>query len=529
VAEAEPNSEPTRSPQPEPQRPRIRWWPLWLIAGATVATITVVWLAQRLNHQERNLRSLATLVCAMALAWLWCLAFSRLRWRTRLVICGSVVALGLLAGTTLRIRGVTGDLLPVLEWRWQGNPPPPAGAVVKTSSALPSATVAEASYPQFLGPNRNGTVNAMKLARDWTQKPPRIIWRHSVGAAWSGFAVTGPYALTQEQRGSDESVTCCDLATGRQIWSAVEPSHYNTVIAGEGPRATPTIVGQRVYAMGATGHLTCLDLATGKRLWSHDVLTECQSRQPEWGVACSPLVWKDLVIVSSGGQQNNSLVAYQTGDGALAWAGGDDDAGYSSPVAASLLGVEQVLIFNGGNVAGHDRLTGKVLWRYRWPRGHPHVASPLVVSPSRIVVSSGYGTGSELVELHHDPGAEWSATRVWKSNRLKAKFTDLVVREGFIYGLDDGILACLDLATGEQKWKEGRYGHGQVILVSDVLLISAETGDVVLVEATPAEHRELARFNVFQRKTWNPPALAGRFLLMRNDAEAACLELSLAP
>ena len=143
----------------------------------------------------------------------------------------------------------------------------------------------------------------------------------------------------------------------------------------------------------------------------------------------------------------------------------------------------------------------------------------------RVLVSSGYGVGSELLHIQPDDTGMFRAERLWKTNRLKAKFNNLVTRDGYVYGLDDGILACLEIATGDLKWKDGRYGHGQFILVRDVLLVTAENGQVALIDPVPTERRELTRFQALEGKTWNPPALAYDLLLVRNDQEAACYRL----
>jgi outer membrane protein assembly factor BamB len=233
----------------------------------------------------------------------------------------------------------------------------------------------------------------------------------------------------------------------------------------------------------------------------------------------------NFVVVSAGGKNGRSLIAYTKSTGEFAWGGGNDHSGYSSPCLATIAGVRQVLIFNAGGIAAHAADTGKLLWNYPWPKAHPHVAVPVSLPGDRVLVSSGYGTGSELLQVRREPNEGWSASRIWKSPRLKAKFTNVVYRDGYIYGLDDGILVCLDAANGEQKWKEGRYGHGQVILTDDLLLVLAENGEMILLEPVPDGPHELSRFPALNGKTWNPPALAGDHLVVRNDKEAACYRL----
>ena len=515
-------------PRPGPRG--VRWWPAGTILFLAGVAVAGVWAATGANHQLRNLRTMAVGVVAGVLLVLWSQLYSRLSGRTKLAVLGGVLGLvGTVAGL-VRIRGVTGDLIPILQWRWVEGTQPTGPAVtlpVQPAGAPGPAGLAGDAYPQFLGPDRDAIVTGIHLASDWRSHPPRQLWRHAVGAGWSGFAVKGPYAVTQEQRGPAEAVVCYQLLTGQPIWAHADPAHYSTTLAGEGPRATPTIAGDRVVAQGATGLLNCLDLKTGRLLWSTNILEANGSRLPEWGVSCSPLVWNHWVIVSPGGRNERSLVAYDIDSGRFVWGGGEDGAGYSSPCLATLDGVRQVLIFDGGGVSGHAATTGQVLWRYPWPGGHPHVAMPVVLGTDRVLISSGYGTGSEVVRVSGGPTTPWRAVRLWKSLRLKAKFTNVVQKNGYIYGLDDGILVCLDAATGQLRWKGERYGHGQMILADDLLLVTVESGAIALVDPQPQAFRELARLTVFDRKTWNPPALAGPYLLVRNDAEAALYRLPL--
>jgi outer membrane protein assembly factor BamB len=512
-----------------PRRP-IRWWPVPLILVLAAGAIAWVWQSHERQHADRNIAIAAIGLIASLLLLLWCLFLSRLRWRIRLGVLGGVVGLILLGMALFRIQGVTGDLLPVLQWRWER--PSLSALPGQTKTAVNPALAQRAQltndWPQFLGPHRNSTVEQPELARDWKAQPPQRLWFRPVGPGWSGFAVAGGRAITQEQRGEDETVICYDLLSGEPLWSYAYPAHFQSSLGGEGPRATPTIVGHRVYALGSTGILNCLELETGKPLWSKDVVRDARAKVNEWGMSSSPLVLDDLVVVSAGGSENRSLDAYRAGTGEFVWGAGTDGAGYSSPCLVTLAGIAQILIFNGGGVSAHDPATGTNLWKYHWPGGQPHVSMPIVIPNDRLLVSSGYGVGSELLQIQRDPGGAFHATRIWKSTRLKAKFTNLVYRDGYIYGLDDGIMVCLDASSGAQKWKDGRYGHGQEILVRDVLLVGAESGEVILLDPNPQEARELTRFSALPGKTWNPPALAGQYLVVRNDKAAACYRLPVA-
>lgn len=504
----------------------MRWWPA---AGILLLALgVVVWVRgfEDTDQQRRNLQTLLVAIVAGLLLFVWCVGFSRLSRRIRGAVV-LILVVGLVAGgLTLRIRGVTGDLLPVFEWRWRAGVNPAALAPEPAAtSTLTAAISAPDGWPQFRGPHRDSTLPALRLVCDWQAHPPREIWRRPVGAGWAGFAVARGIAVTQEQRGGDELVTAYDAATGRPLWTHADTARYATTIAGEGPRSTPAIDGDVVYTLGATGGLNCLDLRTGRELWGKNIMAENAGEVPVWGLSVSPLVLGDRVIVSAGGKMERSLVAYDKRTGERVWGGGHDRAGYSSPALATLAGVPQILIFNQASVAGHAADTGRLLWEYPWPATHPHVANPQPLPGDRVLVSSGYGWGSELLQIRRTGADAWSATRVWKSPRLKAKFANFVALDGFVYGLDDGILVCLDAATGELKWKAGRYGHGQLILTGNALLVTAEDGTLVLVDPVPEAHRERARFTAFRSKTWNPPALAGEFLLVRNDLEAACFQL----
>jgi outer membrane protein assembly factor BamB len=508
-------------------RGAIRWWPVPVILVLAAGTVVWVWQFYGRQRQDRNIATAIIGLITLFLLLLWCFFLSRLRWRIRLGMFGAVVGMNLLLIAFFRFHGVTGDLVPVLQWRWERPSliSIPEGTNPIVSTALAQENQLTNYWPQFLGPHRNSMVEQPRLARDWRAHAPKRLWLRPVGPGWSGFAIAGNRAITQEQRGEDETVICYNVLSGAPLWGYAYPAHFQSPLAGEGPRATPTIAGHRVYALGSTGVLNCLDLETGKRLWSKDLVRDTGAKVGEWGMSCSPLIVYDLAVVSAGGSDNRSLVAYRADTGDFVWGAGSDGAGYSSPCLVTLAGATQILIFNAGGVSAHDPATGTNLWKYHWPGGHPHVSMPIVIPGDRLLVSSGYGVGSELLQIQRDSSGAISATRIWKSTRLKAKFTNLIYRDGFIYGLDDGVMVCLDASSGEKKWKEGRYGHGQEILVGDVLLVGAESGEVILLDPNPQAPCELMRFSALPGKTWNPPALAGQYLLVRNDKQAACYRL----
>ncbi|MEK6235464.1 MAG: PQQ-like beta-propeller repeat protein, partial [Planctomycetales bacterium] len=301
----------------------------------------------------------------------------------------------------------------------------------------------------------------------------------------------------------------------------------------------PTLHEGKVHALGATGLLSCLDAATGDPIWSLNILKDNGAENIEWGMSGSPLIIGDRVIVSPGGPNGKSLVAYHKDTGERVWASGSEAASYSSPQRATLAGKDQVMILNGKVLAGHDHETGERLWSYPWTSGLRLIncAQPLHLADfgyeegrDQVFVSTAYGKGCGLFRISKK-GKKFTCKSLWKNMNLGSKFSHIVVRDHYVYGLDGRVLTCVDLRDGSVVWKDrgfgsgSGFGFGQLLLVDDLLLIQAEKGDVRLVEATPEEYRELAATPALSSTTWNVPALAGRYLLVRSDREAICFEL----
>lgn len=518
------------SPKPRTVGRGLRWWPAMMLGLIAAGLIVWVQMQEDWPFQKRNLTTAQVVIITGILLLVWWTFLARAPNQLRLAITFGLVGVFALGAALFRIRGVSGDLFPILEFRWAkttATQRPPSSSTNQTA-LLPVPGVGTTNlFPQFLGPQRNGVLPGPMLQTNWAAHPPEIIWRRPIGAAWSGFAIVGNLALTQGQRGTEECVVALDLASGQPIWSHCDSARYDTTLGGEGPRATPTVLSNRVLTLGASGILKCLDLATGKLLWTHNVVTESQAKIPAWGCSSSPLIVNDLVVVHGGEGVGRSLFAYHLDEGKPAWVGGTSDASYASPVLAELAGSTQLVAFNDGTVSGYDPATGTTLWERPWGNGNVVCSSPVVVSNNQVLFSSGYGVGAELLEISQSASGKFSVKQIWKSIRMKSKFGHLFIRDGFLYGLDDGIFACVDLTDGSQRWKEGRYGHGQGLLVGDLYLLMAESGELVLLRPTPEAPNEIARHRVFDAKTWNPIALSADLLLVRNDREAACLRLSL--
>jgi outer membrane protein assembly factor BamB len=501
-------------------RRSIRWWPAVTILVISGGLLVWFWTRDVGSTQHKVIPTFPVLFFGTLALFLWLVLFSRLRGRLRLQIFLGVAVLVGLGFLLLEIKAVDGNLVPIVGYRWSGDREFDATVAGAAGVTAPGPN----DYPQFYGPARQARLPGPVLDPAWDRNPPQEVWRREVGEACSSFAVVGDAAVTHELRGADETVVRYDLHTGEQVWVHSERAPFNTTVGGSGPRSTPTLDRGRVYAFGATGILSCLDLETGEKIWSRNVLEDHGAERPDWGMSSSPLVVGELVMVQMG-NRGKGLAAYDRETGEPAWRKGDDRGTYNTPFLATVAGVEQVLVVYHTDVAGHDPVSGEILWRHEWPNpGSERITMPLVIGEDRLLVSAGYGVGSRMIRLiPTDAGFETEL--LWESRRLKSKFAPMVYHEGVVYGIDDGVLVALDPATGERVWKSGRYGHGQFVLVDDLLLIQTEDGEVVLVEATRKGHRELASLPALSDKTWNPPALAGRLLLVRNDKEAAAYEL----
>lgn len=503
------------------------WFPS--IVGLLAAIgIAVVRLQPELERNFQRWLTSSIVLLAVVLCLVWFIFLSRFPWRMRLITV-AVLALSIFGFTkVLRVDGTAdGTGLPKLAWKWI----PPRGArlsppTVAANLPIPTPAANLPDVPQFFGPKRDGIVTGANLARDWNATPPKQLWRQPIGSGWSAFAVVGGRAFTQEQRGEIEMVTCYDLLTGRLLWTHDNSARFYQWQGGDGPRATPTVDRGQVFAIGATGILDCLDAATGQRVWSREVLKENKLENLTWGVSDSPLVFDDTVVVTGGMTNGPTVLAYRRSTGEPLWRSGTDKASYASAILATLAGHRVILSVNAATVTAHDPATGDILLDYHWTDDKfPKAAQPVVLGEDRIFLSAGYGIGCTLLEIKSGADGKLTATPLWKNLRMKTQFNSAAARDGFLYGLDDGLLACVEIATGQRKWKDGRSGSGQTLLVDDLLIVQTEPGPVFLAAAKPDSFQELGRIPALSSKTWNHPTLVGRYLLVRNDQEVACYEL----
>jgi outer membrane protein assembly factor BamB len=468
--------------------------------------------------------------------WVWFCSRITVNWQAIVIV--SFVLVNILLTQIVRLDGFAGDGRPLWTWRWmpdaQASIDWEARRITNPATRIDLEITSDRDSPAFRGSRRDGRTLGAPLATNWQEHPPRLLWKQPIGAGWSSFAVAGVYCITQEQRGDQEATVCYELLTGRECWAHYESVCFSEPTSGMGPRATPVIAHGNVYSLGATGILNCLEGSTGKPVWTINILQDNAAENILFGVTASPLVQDSLVIVNPGGR-GSSLAAYDAFTGKRMWRSGDAGASYSSPQYARLGGRPQILNFNAEGLYSHDIASGVILWQQPWisnPEERNNVCQPVVLSAKspelkdQVFISSGYGMGCALFDV--DARTEkFQVNMRWRNRHLKAKFSSVVERNGYVYGFDDAILTCLNLSSGERCWKGGRYGFGQLLLCNDLLLVQMESGEVALVQAIPDRFQELGRCPALSQRTWNHPVLVGNLLLVRNDRESACFELAL--
>jgi outer membrane protein assembly factor BamB len=509
---------------------RTRWTDRLLLpaACAVFGLVAVV-----LFHPEFFVRYYAAAmhgVPAALTAWVgWLLVTPFLSWPVRRA--GLLVVLLLAWGwmPLFRLEGIDGSFSATLVWRWSPTAEERFLADRPRTVELPAEvlTLRPGDWPGFRGPNRDNRLSGVRVATDWKPKPP--LWQHKVGPGWGSFAVVGDRLYTQEQRGKDEAVVCYQAGSGAQVWEHTDEARFSEVVSGAGPRATPTFHDGKLYTFGAAGRLNCLDAATGKVIWSHDVVADSGAAVPTWGFASSPLVARGIVSVFAGGPDGKSVLGYNATTGELAWAAGEGQLSYCSPQLARLGGVEQVLIVTDAGLTAFDPAKGNVLWKHDWKvEGGARVCQPAVLNDTDVLLGTPMQMGTRRLRVSRTDGDGWAAQEVWTTQAIKPYFNDLVIHDGHLYGFDGIFFTCVSLEDGASKWRTRGYGNGQVLLLADqgLLLVTTEKGEVALVEANPAGHKQLGKFPAIKGKTWNHPVLAHGKLFVRNGEEMACFELA---
>lgn len=515
---------------------RARWSER--LIGAVGITVTSVAVFMLVDHSMQGPASIVMTfpmgVAAFALTLVACSRMLSMK-RTWFALFAMMIACGFSA--TLKSDGMWGDGALGLNWRWVLTPEEQflaqktetTGILVEESAEL-TAALLQPEWPGFRGPNRDGVQHGTVIDSDWEKNSPEELWRIQVGPGWSSFAVAGPLIFTQEQRREFETIVCYESATGQEVWAQSIESRFFEALGGLGPRATPTISNGRVYAMGAEGWLSCMDARTGDLFWKTDLRVAASVDPPDWGFSSSPCVTNGVVIVHAGGEGDKGIMAFDENNGELAWSCAAGKLSYCSPQIVNLVDRRLVALLTNEGLHLLDPTNGAKALDYEWPFTGYRVLQPQTIDGNGILIPTGMGKGTRLLRLSESDNI-LTANEAWTSPSMKPDYNDLVVHQGYLYGFDNQIFACVDLNDGSRKWKKGRYGKGQVLLLadSDLLVIVSETGQLVLLKATPDGHQELARIDALDGKTWNHPVVVGDRLFIRNAKEAVCYRLPSQP
>lgn len=416
----------------------------------------------------------------------------------------------------MKLRGLNSGIITILALFCVGS--------IATRAAENGAN--NLDWHQWRGPNRDGISPETGLLKRWSDDGPREIWRISLGEGFSGVSISDGRAYTMFVKGEDEIIVCLDAASGREIWRNLDDYRFENRQGGDGPRSTPTVDGDRVYALSAYGRLVALDALNGKELWSHDFTKAFSSNMPRHGFSTSPIIEGELLLVETGGESGKALLACDKRSGKIVWSSEDDAIGYSSPITESILGKRQTVFFTGRGLVSVSPKNGEIYWRYDWPtRFNVNAATPIFIPPDKIFISSGYDMGAAVVQIMETDGG-LTATEIWTSREMKNHFSSSVLHGGYLYGFDNAFLKCIDAATGEEQWVKRGFGKGTLIYADGNLIILGEEGNLALAKATPTQYQEIARTQIFDGRCWTVPTLSGGKLYLRNTEELICLDWS---
>ena len=384
--------------------------------------------------------------------------------------------------------------------------------VVVTSYLVTAQTAGD--WPQWRGPNRDGISKETGLLKQWPAEGPPLVWKATgAGKGYSSLALSDGRIFTMGVRTDREYIIAFDVATGKEVWATANGRVFRND-RGDGPRGTPTVDGDRLYALGGNGDLSCLETKTGRSVWSMNILQKFGGSNPTWGISESPLVIGDKVLVNAGGP-GASVIALNKKDGSLIWKSESDSAGYSSGMPLQIGSTTQAVFFTAERAVGLDLSNGKLLWSYAKASNNvANVATP-VVKTNRVFLSSDYGTGAALVEVK----ADGTAKEVYFTKEMRNHHSSSILIGDYLYGFSSGILTAMRFDTGAVAWRDRSVGKGSLVYADGNLYAFSENGVVGLIEATPTGYVEKGRFRIQQDSlpTWTHPVVAGGRLYLRDQ------------
>jgi outer membrane protein assembly factor BamB len=390
---------------------------------------------------------------------------------------------------------------------------------------LLSVPMLATDWPQWRGVERNGVSPETGLLKSWPTGGPPLVWKtQGLGEGYSAFSISGGLLFTQGQRGDQEFVLAIDTKTGKKVWETLTGKSFREQ-RGHGPRGTPTLDGDVLYAEAADGTLVCLNQRTGAKIWTVDLMKRFDTDVIHWGMSESPLVDGDRLIVTPGGR-GSAIVALNKKTGETIWKSQSDRAGYSSAITFDLGGIHQMAILTGNAAVGLNLQNGELLWRYdKVSNRTANIATP-IYRDGYVFVSTAYGTGCALLKLTPEGGGV-KMTEVYFNREMMNHYTSSVLVGDYLYGFSNAILTAMKFQTGEVVWKDRSVGKGNVTYAEGKLYALSEDGVVGLIEATPAGYKEISRFSIQRNQfpTWTPPVISNGRMYLREQDNLYCYDI----
>lgn len=396
------------------------------------------------------------------------------------------------------------------------------GLVLAVSGLLWALAVGADDWPRWRGPDWNGVSRETGWNVAWPKEGPPKLWSANVSTGFSSVVVSANRLFTLGNRHDVDTVFCFDASTGTPLWQHSYPCPLDPIYYEGGPGATPTVDGQRVYTLSKRGHLFCFEAATGQVLWQKNLLEDLGVQKPRWGFAGSPLVEGDLLLLNVG----DGGTALDKTTGQVVWVGGKDPAGYATPTPLTLGGERSALFFSGKALVCSRMRDGRELWRFPWEERWQLNAADPIVAGDRVFVST-FGRGAALLEVSVE-----RPTLLWTNRCLAVHFNSAVLLDGYLYGIDGNTdappkdLRCVELATGQVKWRHAGLGLGSLMAADGKLIVLGERGELVVAAASPEAFQPLARAQVLGGKCWTVPVLANGRIYCRNArGDLVCLDV----
>ena len=391
-------------------------------------------------------------------------------------------------------------------------------------AAILSTHALAGDWPHYRGPAQNGSTT--ESIGTLPVGGPRELWRVQLGTGLSSITVADGRVLSAGYKDGNEVLYCLNPANGRVMWTHSWKAKLGDYLFEGGPRATPTADGERVYMLGADGHIACVSAASGKPLWEKNLVSDFGGRRPEWGFSGSPTIDGKNVILDCGGK-GASTVALNKLTGELAWKSGDDEAGYGSAIVTTLGGTRRIVLVKADALVALDAASGTEAARFDWRTSYKINAATPLLAGARVIITSAYNHGAAAFDFSGGKPAQ-----AWFSKAMLSHFNSPAASGGFVFGMDGeaghrrSALVCLGLADGSEKWRAKSVNNGSLIIAGDKLLIVTEAGDLVVASASGTAYRELARKKVLSGRCWVQPALSnGKVYCKNNTGELVCLEL----